>query len=80
MSSFVTGNKMSFECVDQNPDVIAGKKLDNNRACLCSKLASHYFQKSTDQLTVLLTECLTTNEITTECCISIVGNFQYNRR
>ena len=30
MSSFVTGNKMSFECVDQNPDIIAGKKVDNN--------------------------------------------------
>ena len=75
MSSFVTGNKMSFECVDQNPDVIAGKKLDNNRACLCSKSASHYFPKSTNQLTVLLTEFLTTNEIMAECCISIVGNF-----
>ena len=80
MSSFVTGNKMSFECVDQNPDVIAGKKLDNNRACLCSKLASHYFHKSTNQLAVLLTERLTTNCITTECCISIAGNFRYNRR
>ena len=57
MSSFVTGNKISFECVEQNPDVLAGKKLANNRTCLCSKLASHYFPKSTNQLSVLLAEC-----------------------
>ena len=36
-----------------------------NRACLCSKLPSHYFPISTNHPAVLLTECRTTNRILT---------------
>ena len=47
------------------------------RACLCSKLPSHYFLISTNQLAVHLTECWITNQISTECCICIIRNFHW---
>ena len=37
----------------------------------------HFF--STNQFATLLTECLTANQILTECCMSMIENFQYMR-
>ena len=50
----------------------------SNRACKCSKLPTHYIPISAIELAVLLTECWTANEISTECCICNTGNFQNN--
>ena len=46
------------------------------RACLCSKLPSHYFPISSNQLAVLLTERGTAKQNLTWFYISITGNSQ----
>ena len=50
-----------------------------NRAWHSSKLSYNYFLTSTNQLAVRCTDCSTANRILTECCISIIGKFQYIR-
>ena len=47
-----------------------------NRACQRSKLPSHHFTVSTNQLAVLFSECWTANQILTGCYVSIIWKFK----
>ena len=50
------------------------------KPCRSRKFPSHYFPISTNHLPVNLSDSSTTNQILTECGISIIWNFRYMRR
>ena len=76
-------------CLHRRTDVQCSKPTINisimpvsqlsNRACYGSKLPPHYFLSSANHLAELMTEYWTTNHISTDCWMTIIGNFQYRR-
>ena len=77
-----TPNPPACKCMSMCVDVFFDLKTValQSSACMFKAAISLFLKTSTNQLEALLTEFWTASHISTECCILIIGNFQYNRR